>query len=105
MSDSAASVSATAPTKSPRELMDDGRLFFTANPINRYAIGDRTSGLKKNADGSIDILIQHEAPGDDNDANWLPAPKGQFRMVFRGYQPKSDIIDYRFRIPGVVRIE
>ena len=87
------------------ELMDDGRLFFTANPINRYAIGDRTNGLKKNADGSIDILIQHEAPGDDKATNWLPAPKGQFRMVFRGYQPKSDIIDYRFRIPGVVRIE
>ena len=55
------------------ELMDDGRLFFTANPINRYAIGDRTSGLRKNADGSIDILIQHEPPGGDKELNWLPA--------------------------------
>ena len=87
------------------ELTDDGRLFFTANPINRYAIGDRTSGLKKNADGSIDILIQHESPGGDKEANWLPAPKGQFRMVFRAYQPKSDFLDDRFRIPGVERIQ
>ena len=87
------------------ELMDDGRLFFTANPINRYAIGDRTSGLKKNADGSIDILIQHEPPGGDKEANWLPAPSRQFRMVFRAYQPRSDILDYRFRIPGVERIQ
>ena len=87
------------------ELMDDGRLFFVQNPINRYAIGDRTSGLKKNADGSIDILIQHEAPGGDKDANWLPAPKGQFRMVFRGYQPKADILDYRFQMPGVERVQ
>jgi len=87
------------------ELMDDGRLFFTANPINRYAIGDRTGGLKKNADGSIDILIQHESPGGDNEANWLPAPKGQFRMVLRAYQPRSDILDDRFRIPGVERID
>lgn len=86
------------------ELMDDGRLFFTANPINRYAIGNRTSGLKKNVDGSIDILIQHEAPGGDKDANWLPAPKGQFRMVFRGYQPRTEVLDYRFRLPGVERI-
>ena len=87
------------------ELMDDGRLFFTANPINRYAIGDRTGGLKRNADGSIDILIQNESPGGDKEANWLPAPKGQFRMVFRAYQPKSDILDYRFRIPGVERTQ
>jgi len=87
------------------ELMDDGRLFFLNNPINRYAIGDRTSGLKKNDDGSIDILIQHEAPGGEKNANWLPAPKGQFKMVLRAYQPKSDILDYRFRISGVERIQ
>jgi len=87
------------------ELMDDGRLFFAANPIDRYAIGNRTSGLKKNADGSLDILIQHEAPGGDKDANWLPAPKGKFRMVFRGYQPKADFLDDRFRLPGVERID
>ena len=31
------------------ELMPDGRLFFLENPIKRYAIGDRTRGLKKNA--------------------------------------------------------
>ena len=87
------------------ELMDDGRLFFFDNPINRYAIGDRTGGLKRNADGSIDILIQHEAPGGYGDANWLPAPIGQFKMVFRGYQPKADVLDFRFLLPGVERVE
>jgi hypothetical protein len=87
------------------ELMVDGRRFFSANPINRYAIGDRTRGLKKNADGSIDILVQHDAPGGDGDANWLPAPRGPFSMVLRAYQPKSDILDDRFRIPGVERVE
>jgi hypothetical protein len=44
------------------ELIDDDRLFFADNPIKRYAIGDRTGGLKKNADGSIDILIQRILP-------------------------------------------
>lgn len=87
------------------ELMDDGRLFFTDNPIKRYAIGDRTGGLKKNADGSIDIAVQHESPGSDKESNWLPAPPGLFKMVLRGYQPKAEVIDYRFRIPGVQRVD
>jgi hypothetical protein len=87
------------------ELMDDGRLFFADNPIKRYAIGDRTGGLRKNADGSIDILIQKDSPGSDSESNWLPAPAGQFKMVLRGYQPKAEVIDYRFRIPGVERVD
>jgi hypothetical protein len=87
------------------ELMPDGRLFFLENPIKRYAIGDRTRGLKKNADGSIDILIQQDSPGSDKESNWLPAPKEQFKMVLRGYQPKAEMIDYRFRIPGVERVD
>ena len=44
------------------EVTPDGRLFFLENPIKRYAIGDRTKGLKKNPDGSIDVLLKHKAP-------------------------------------------
>ena len=29
--------------------------------------------LKKNADGSLDIYVQAESPGKDNESNWLPA--------------------------------
>ena len=32
------------------------------NPINRYSIGDRTKGVVRNADGSLDIYIQNAAP-------------------------------------------
>ena len=35
-------------------------LFFVANPINRYAIGSHTPGLRYNPDGSLDIYVQHE---------------------------------------------
>jgi hypothetical protein len=43
------------------------------------------------------LLIQRDPPGNDNESNWLPAPKGQFKMVLRGYQPKAELIDGRFR--------
>jgi len=54
------------------------------NPINRYAIGDRTPGLKYNADGSLDIYIQYENPGKDKESNWLPAPADdKFSLLLR----------------------
>ena len=86
------------------EVADDGRLFFTPNPVDRYAIGDRTRGLKKNVDGSIDLLIQRETPGGADEANWLPTPPGRFKLVFRGYQPQADVLDQRFRLPAVERM-
>ena len=34
-----------------------GQSFFTNNALKRYAIGNRTPGLKTNGDGSTDIWI------------------------------------------------
>ena len=86
------------------EVAPDGRLFFLENPIKRYAIGDRTKALKKNPDGSIDVLLQHKSPGGEQESNWLPAPKGQFKLVLRGYQPRVDVLDYRYLIPGIEKV-
>ena len=52
-------------------------LFFVANPINRYAIGDGTSGLRYGKDGSLDVYIQHDPP-IGHESNWLPTPAGAF---------------------------
>jgi hypothetical protein len=35
--------------------------YLVANPIGRYSIGDRTPGLRRDADGSLTIVIQHDA--------------------------------------------
>ena len=84
------------------ELTPEGRAFFTDNPISRYAIGDRTRGLTHGADGSLDILIQHDRPAEGEEANWLPAPAGPMRLVLRAYEPDESLLDASYRIPPVV---
>lgn len=85
------------------EQTPDGQLFFTENPLNRFAIGDRTPGLKRNTDGSLDLWISRTDPGGDRAANWLPAPKaGPFGMIMRMYLPKPELLDGRWKLPAVV---
>lgn len=84
------------------EFAQDGRLFFTPNAIGRYAVGNRTSGLRRNADGSLDLLIQHDLPGLDERANWLPAPLGPFRLTFRAYLPRPAFSSGAFRIDPLI---
>ncbi|MGC1929546.1 MAG: DUF1214 domain-containing protein, partial [Candidatus Nitrosopolaris sp.] len=43
------------------------------NPINRYQIGGYTQGLKNNTDGSLDIYVQPQSPGQAKENNWLPS--------------------------------
>lgn len=83
----------------------DGRAYFADNPLHRYAIGDRTPGLKKNPDGSLDLLIQHDSPGAAQQGNWLPAPDGPFRLVMRAYEPKLTLLKGEFRYPAIERID
>jgi len=64
------------------------------NPMNRYAIGSLAGNYKLAEDGSLTIYIQHQSPGSDKEINWLPAPEGQFWMVFRTYGPSQEILDH-----------
>jgi len=68
--------------------MYNAKQAFVANPINRYAIGDRDK-LKFNKDGSLDIYVQHDSPGKDKESNWLPADAESFNVVMRMYWPKE----------------
>ena len=48
-----------------------------------------TTNLKYNPDGSLTLYFQNESPGKDKEANWLPAPKGEFIPMMRMYWPKE----------------
>ena len=76
--------------------------LFVANPIHRYSIGDRTPGLRLEADGSLVIRLQADDPGPG--CNWLPAPAGElFYVVLRLYQPQREHLDYRYSYPPLRR--
>jgi hypothetical protein len=74
--------------------------FLVDNPIDRYSIGDR-SEMQYNADGSLDIYIQHSPPENDKQANWLPSPLGFFSLTMRIYWPKASYLDGSWEIPPV----
>lgn len=87
--------------------MYDQDSFFVENPIHRYAISSWMP-LKRNADGSLDIYIQHESPGADEEGNWLPAPEGAFNLTLRMYWPKAEkpsILDGTWTPPSVTKAQ
>jgi hypothetical protein len=84
--------------------MYDAEGFQVANPINRFAIGDRDP-LKYNADGSLDLHIQNENPGPEKESNWLPAPKrGELGLTLRLYAPKPQVADGYWNPPAIKRL-
>ncbi len=77
--------------------------LFVANPIGRHSIGDRTPGLRQDADGSLVIRIQADDPGPGH--NWLPAPAGElFYVVLRLYQPRAAHLAFRYEYPPIRRV-
>jgi hypothetical protein len=83
--------------------MYNARQFFVANPINRYAIGDRDK-MKFNPDGSLDIYIQHDSPGKDKESNWLPADAGLFNVMLRMYWPKEAVRSGAWNPPPIKKV-
>lgn len=73
--------------------------LLVANEVGRYAVGDRTPGLRRAADGSLVVRMSRSCPADES-VNWLPAPAGPFRLMLRLYGPLDDT----WRPPQVVRI-
>jgi hypothetical protein len=87
--------------------MYDAGYFFVPNALNRYTLSQRNKFIT-NPDGSVDLFIQHDSPGKDKEANWLPAPAGQFVLMLRMYGPKEQppsIVDGTWKIPPVKQVQ
>lgn len=83
--------------------MGNARNRYVPNPLNRYNVGDR-SGLIPNADGSVDIFIQHASPAG-HESNWLPAPAGKFILWLRVYIPGAAILRGEYTVPAVAEVK
>jgi hypothetical protein len=77
--------------------------FFVPNSIQRYSLGTKNKDLKSNADGTLTIFVQADAPTDPvQRANWLPAPHGDdFSLFIRAYWPEAAVVEGRWTPPGV----
>jgi hypothetical protein len=85
------------------EVTREGQYFLTANPIDRYSIGDRTPNLARDADGGLTIWISRAEPGGDRRKNWLPAPAaGPFGLILRAYLPRPQFLSGVDYIPPPV---
>jgi hypothetical protein len=78
--------------------------LLVENPIQRYLINSpMLPQLKRDPDGGITLYIQHDSPGKDQEANWLPAPAGPFMLAMRLYWPKPEALDGTWKQPLLAR--
>ena len=84
--------------------MYDSEYFLVANSANRYSLSSRDK-FTSNPDGSMDLYIQKQSPGAGKQANWLPAPDGDFILMLRLYWPKTEAISGAWVPPPTKRVE
>ncbi len=84
--------------------MYDSSDLLVTNKINRYLVNSSMmSKFKKDPDNGLTLYLQHESPGKDKEANWLPAPAGIFRVVMRLYWPKPEALNGTWKQPQIVK--
>ena len=85
-------------------MYDTPDYYLVDNPADRYSIGDRTPGLTYADDGSLTLVLQKERPENPaEEANWLPAPEGDFRPMIRLYTPKEAVLNGSYQLPRLER--
>jgi hypothetical protein len=84
-------------------LYDTDR-FLVPNSIDRYALGDRSAGLRYGRGRSLTIYVSHRPPPAARRSNWLPAPAGHFSLYLRLYEPKAAATNGRWQPPSVLRV-
>jgi len=64
-----------------------------------------SSGMQKNADGSVDVYFGPKAPAG-KEGNWVPTdPIGRFELLFRLYGPEKAFFDKAWKLPDAEEIK
>ena len=80
-------------------------MLLYANPLKRYSLGNRSTGLKRTPDGGLTITVSHTRPHSTPQSNWLPAPNGPFSLYLRLYEPKPAALHGQWLPPQVTRTD
>jgi hypothetical protein len=76
--------------------------LLVANPLGRYLINSpMLLQLKRDEDGGLTLLLQHESPGELAESNWLPAPDGPFFVVLRLYLTGPGVLSGAWTSPPI----
>jgi hypothetical protein len=79
-------------------------MFLVPNRTGRYSLSGDTPGLVTNADGSLDVYLQHDPP-EGREPNWLPVPEAPFNLTMRLYLPRSPVLDGSYDYPPITVID
>ena len=83
-------------------IYDGKTQLFIENPIDRYLLSSvMLDSFKLEGDGSLVLHVSKESPGQDLEANWLPAPDGPFYLTMRLYGPAPEALDGTWTPPPV----
>src|SRR6476659_7974623 len=89
-------------------MYDQDYYMPAESPNGRHNIG--TVNLDANElafapDGSLTLHMSHKPPTETAaQANWLPAPDGQFALIVRAYVPTEPLLDTTYKLPNVQRL-
>jgi len=74
--------------------------FYNENPLGRYSLGTKNNTLSYDGN-SLTLYAGAFSPGDQHEANWLPAPQGPFSLYIRGYWPQDAMINGSWQPPTI----
>lgn len=87
--------------------MYDGQTqLFVRNALKRYLLNSTMlDRFVFEDDGSLVLHISKDSPGENVEANWLPAPDGPFYMVLRLYGPKAVALNGEWPPPELRKVD
>lgn len=78
---------------------------LVATEEGRHKIDPDMVAFTKLADGSFEVPLQYVQPTGEFAGNWMPAPEGEFYIIFRLYQPTEEIMSGDYTLPQVVKVQ